>query len=405
MRKRLRVAALLALAAAGMLALPSWAQEVRVRAVLFYSPTCPHCHLVIEGTILPLIEQFGDQFEVLAVDTSTPEGIELFQSAMREFDVPAAQWGVPALVIADRLLVGSYDIPAQLPSLVETGLAQGGIDWPEIPGLRELLAAAEADQSESTAELTDPNPDPPQVGAESDADEQNPGPLEAVPDDPAGPTPVLESATAEASLTATIADRLQRDPAGNAISILVLIGMVLSLPASLKRAFQRPAANTTVPPDWAVPMLAMLGLLVAAYMAFVETTGAEAICGPVGDCNAVQQSEYAVLFGVLPVGVLGVLGYLAILAVWAVSRLATGALVNLAYLALLGMTGFGVLFSIYLTLLEPFVIGASCAWCLSSAIIITALMWLVGPGAIRPIDQLVSGPAARDRAEGMRGAE
>jgi len=36
----------------------------------------------------------------------------------------------------------------------------------------------------------------------------------------------------------------------------------------------------------------------------------------------------------------------------------------------------GVLFSIYLTFLEPFVIGATCAWCLSSAVIMTLLLLL-----------------------------
>ncbi|MCB0120146.1 MAG: hypothetical protein KDD72_14030, partial [Anaerolineales bacterium] len=34
----------------------------------------------------------------------------------------------------------------------------------------------------------------------------------------------------------------------------------------------------------------------------------------------------------------------------------------------------GTFFSIYLTFLEPFVIGATCAWCLTSAILMTALM-------------------------------
>jgi uncharacterized membrane protein len=40
------------------------------------------------------------------------------------------------------------------------------------------------------------------------------------------------------------------------------------------------------------------------------------------------------------------------------------------------MTAFGLAFSIYLTFLEPFVIGATCAWCLTSAIVMTALFWL-----------------------------
>jgi uncharacterized membrane protein len=42
------------------------------------------------------------------------------------------------------------------------------------------------------------------------------------------------------------------------------------------------------------------------------------------------------------------------------------------------MVAGGVLFSIYLTFLEPFVIGATCAWCLSSAVIMTLLLLTTG---------------------------
>jgi uncharacterized membrane protein len=123
----------------------------------------------------------------------------------------------------------------------------------------------------------------------------------------------------------------------------------------------------------------LIGLGVAGYLAYVETTQVEAVCGPVGDCNTVQQSTYARLFGILPIGVLGMLGYIIILAAWLVNCFGSGRLADLAALALLGMTGFGTLFSIYLTFLEPFVIGATCAWCLTSAIIMTLLFWLALP--------------------------
>jgi len=109
---------------------------------------------------------------------------------------------------------------------------------------------------------------------------------------------------------------------------------------------------------------------VAAYLAYVETQAVTAVCGPVGDCNAVQTSEYAYLFGV-PIGVLGVMGYVAILAAWVWGKWQGD---GRADLALLGMTVFGVPFSIYLTYLEPFVIGAVCAWCLTSAVVMTLLM-------------------------------
>jgi uncharacterized membrane protein len=104
----------------------------------------------------------------------------------------------------------------------------------------------------------------------------------------------------------------------------------------------------------------------------VETRAVAAVCGPIGDCNAVQTSEYAYLFGI-PIGVLGVVGYVAILATWAWGAWRAD---NRVTLALPLMTAFGVLFSIYLTYLEPFVIGSVCVWCLTSAVVMTLLLLL-----------------------------
>ena len=53
--------------------------------------------------------------------------------------------------------------------------------------------------------------------------------------------------------------------------------------------------------------------------------------------------------------------------------------------ALFGVTLFGVLFSLYLTILEPFVIRAVCAWCLTSAVLVTLLMLL----SLRPALQAI----------------
>ena len=108
-----------------------------------------------------------------------------------------------------------------------------------------------------------------------------------------------------------------------------------------------------------------------------------AVCGPVGDCNTVQQSEYARLFGILPIGLLGMAGYLAIGTAWLVNRLAEGRLANLATISIWVLSALGTLFSIYLTFLEPFVIGATCAWCLTSAVLMTTLMLIsVLPGKL-----------------------
>jgi uncharacterized membrane protein len=66
---------------------------------------------------------------------------------------------------------------------------------------------------------------------------------------------------------------------------------------------------------------------------------------------------------------------------WLAIRFGRNGIENLGALALLGMTLAGTLFSVYLTFLEPFVIGATCAWCLTSAVLMTVLMLLsLGPG-------------------------
>jgi uncharacterized membrane protein len=130
-----------------------------------------------------------------------------------------------------------------------------------------------------------------------------------------------------------------------------------------------------------VVVLALAGIGISAYMTFVEATGTVAVCGPVGDCNTVQQSQFALLFGVIPLGALGLVGYAAILLAWLAGRRLSGRNAEWARTLAFGLSAFGTLFSIVLTFLEPFVIGATCTWCISSALAMTGLLWLTsGPG-------------------------
>jgi uncharacterized membrane protein len=144
------------------------------------------------------------------------------------------------------------------------------------------------------------------------------------------------------------------------MALILAIMMIL-------RAFQgKPLRELKGWLDIAIPILAIIGLGASIYLTYVEVTHTRALCGPVGDCNAVQSSPYAKLFGVLPIGLVGAFGYIAILVTWLWRRFRT----------MYGMALFGTLFSIYLTYLELFVIHAVCIWCLLSAAIITALMLL-----------------------------
>jgi uncharacterized membrane protein len=163
------------------------------------------------------------------------------------------------------------------------------------------------------------------------------------------------------------------DPTANTVAVIVLLGMVASIIAAAMYYIQGSAPRRW--PSWIIPLLAIIGLGIAIYLTYVETTKDVAFCGPIGNCNSVQQSPYATLFGFLPVGLLGGLGYLAILVLWLVRRFGPQSANKLLTLSIWGLTTFGVLFSIYLTFLEPFVIGATCIWCISSAITITLLFW------------------------------
>ncbi|MBN2007243.1 MAG: vitamin K epoxide reductase [Anaerolineae bacterium] len=356
--------ALLVLAGGGM---PVFADEPVVHAVMFYSPSCGHCHYVVTEVLPPLLEQHGDQFYIVGVNVAEEAGQMLYQAAIEHFSIPSERRGVPTLVIGETVLVGSGEIPDQLPGLIATYLAQGGIGWPEVPGMAEMMAAEV--QAAEAAEVQ---------AAEATAEATSEAMVEATVEAPA---PVATAAPVE--IPGVVAEgwreRFARDPLGNGISVAVLLGMLVSLFFNAAALLRAPSEMEPRGWRWAIPPLVALGLGVAGYLAYIETQQVAAVCGPVGDCNAVQQSEFALLFGFLPIAVLGVIGYVGIGAAWAVARFMSGLWSYLAKLALVGMAWFGLAFSIYLTFLEPFVIGATCAWCLTSAVLMTLLFWFITP--------------------------
>jgi uncharacterized membrane protein len=177
---------------------------------------------------------------------------------------------------------------------------------------------------------------------------------------------------------------------GFGVGLVVLTVLVASFGYALA-ALVLAVLGRRVPggPPWVtflVPALCAIGLGIAGYLTFVETRQVAAICGPVGDCNTVQASPYAKLFGFLPVGLLGLLGYVAILVAWLIGRSGKGTLSDLATVAMFAFSLFGVFFSIYLTYLELAVILAICIWCLTSAVIMALLLFLTTRSAL---DRLV----------------
>jgi uncharacterized membrane protein len=290
------------------------------------------------------------------VQLITTEDIDRLYQAGTDLGIPKGQVGVPFLVIGERVLIGSQQIPAELPGMIETGLANGGIELPQAPALSGMIL-----NQASGSESCPPGTPCPEKAVQSLAQ------VEADSFGPAAPPPLSPVIQAEGPKYNGLA-------LGWAVMVGLLAALVYAIIA-IVLAFNREApVNVPRWMDILTPVLSIIGLGVAIYMTYIETQSVQAICGPVGDCNAVQSSRYATLFGWLPVGLLGAIGYVAILVAWLVGRFIPGVVKNYAPAAIFAMALFGTIFSVYLTYLELLVIRAVCIWCLSSAVIIGLLL-------------------------------
>ena len=314
----------------------------KVRAVFFWSATCPHCHYVIDEVLPPIQEYYGDQLEIVRIELNSEAAATRFYTTGAAMGLAPEEMGVPMMVVGDNLLMGSQQIPDELPGLIDRYLAEGGVDIPAIAGLEDLALPSVSSPPAAEAAVEEPS----QV-------------------EPAASATQTEAAALAAERPAGIS--------GSIPAFLVLVALPLALLfAGLAVALAR--AGRITPPAggwvaWSIPILAVIGLGVAGYLAYVETQLVEAICGPVGDCNAVQSSTYARLFDI-PIGIIGLGGYLAILGAWVWGRNGN----TTARWLLFGMAAIGVAFSTYLTYLELFVIEAVCLWCLSSAVIMLLIL-------------------------------
>jgi cytochrome c biogenesis protein CcdA len=112
-----------------------------VRFYLFYGETCPHCHEVMENYLPTVYEKYGDQveYEYLEVWSNTDDYLTMLALETR-LGVPEERQGaVPALVIGDKVLIGAAEIPAELEGYIDEYLAQGGVDFPSLENLPEVV--------------------------------------------------------------------------------------------------------------------------------------------------------------------------------------------------------------------------------------------------------------------------
>lgn len=117
---------------------------------------------------------------------------------------------------------------------------------------------------------------------------------------------------------------------------------------------------------------ALAGLLISVYMLLYKLGVIRTLVCGTGNCEVVQSSKWSDFLG-LPVPLWGVIGYGLVLvaAIRGVQPGRTGDR-GIAFI-LAGTAALAFLFSIYLSAVEEFVIGAWCRWCISSAVVATAL--------------------------------
>ncbi len=114
----------------------------------------------------------------------------------------------------------------------------------------------------------------------------------------------------------------------------------------------------------AIVALALAGAAVTAYLVYARYTGTRIACAT-GGCETVQHSKYAKVAGI-PVAALGLAAYLAVFATALSGRIEAAALAAAIVLA-------GLVFGVYLIVIQVAVIDAICQWCLVSDGILAAL--------------------------------
>jgi uncharacterized membrane protein len=120
----------------------------------------------------------------------------------------------------------------------------------------------------------------------------------------------------------------------------------------------------------AVAALALGGVCLSIYLTLYKVGVIGRLACNVGHCETVNTSRWSVMFGI-PIAAWGFAFYLTLFVVSLVGIGDRFADMEWMSKLLVLMTGWGVLFSAWLTYLELFVIHAMCVWCVTSAVLIT----------------------------------
>lgn len=121
-----------------------------------------------------------------------------------------------------------------------------------------------------------------------------------------------------------------------------------------------------------IAAVALVGLFPAMYLWLYKLGVVGTLSCKIGGCEKVNTSPWAILLG-QPVALWGVAYYILLFAVALAGTSERFAADRRVSIALVTLTGWGVLFSAYLTYLELAVIHAVCQWCVVSAVLVVIM--------------------------------
>jgi thiol-disulfide isomerase/thioredoxin len=109
---------------------PPTSQGAVVHAVIFWSPTCPACHVALEEVLPAIQEQYGSSLVISTVSIATEEAQTLWFELMTQAGLGRDNAYIPMLFVGDRALIGADVIAKELPGLIDAHLASGGVGAP-----------------------------------------------------------------------------------------------------------------------------------------------------------------------------------------------------------------------------------------------------------------------------------
>lgn len=128
-------------------------------------------------------------------------------------------------------------------------------------------------------------------------------------------------------------------------------------------------------------ILAGIGLLDSVYLTWVKIANQYALCGPIGDCESVNSSQYSEIYGI-PIALFGAGAYFLIILLLGLETRGRSWR-EYGSVLVFGISLAGVLYSAYLTYVEIAVLRAICPYCVLSAvalvlILIVTILRLIG---------------------------